>query len=256
MAVIGIITCEILELEFARILGDDKEIERISVLEDSHSARLIELLMERQESRLWRLPHPHAFSPEPDEPLEVIVRVLALGLHRNRRVLRNALAKAVHELHPRIGALLLGYGLCGGALDDIESVADVDVPLFLPMDNGHLVDDCVALCLGGRKRYYGEQRQCAGTFFLTPGWSQHWRRMLDSASGEVTQPGLQRLLTGYERGLLVQSPALDEEILQRRGVEFQQQTALRLETQVGTMNLLIDAWQRTKSAVRSEAGVS
>jgi hypothetical protein len=249
MAVIGIITCEILELEFARLLGDDAEVGRISVLEDSHSARLIELLETRQVPHLRCLPHPHAFIPEPDESLEVLVRVLALGLHRNRRVLRHALAKSVQALRPYIDILMLGYGLCGGALNDARAVVDVDIPVFQPMDDNHPVDDCIALCLGGRERYYSEQRKIAGTYFLTPGWSMHWRRMLDTETGEVSQPGLKRLLSNYQRALLVRSPVLPDNELQRRGAEFGRLTGLRIESQSGTLALLIAAWNAAKVAL-------
>lgn len=252
MAVLGIITCEILELEFARLLGEDAEVARINILEDKHSERLIRLLKQRQ-APLRCLPHPHAFAAEPGASLELLVRVLALGLHRNHRVLRDALAKAAHEMRPNIDALLLGYGLCGGALDDARSVLDVDLPLFQPMDGEHPVDDCVALCLGGRERYYGEQRKCAGTFFLTPGWSRHWRRMLDPGSGRVSQPGLQRLLSGYRRALLVRTPALADDELQRRGADFVRHTGLRLETQTGTMAPLSAVWEAAKEAVRSKS---
>ena len=34
MAILGILTCEILELEFARLLAAEKEVSRITVLED------------------------------------------------------------------------------------------------------------------------------------------------------------------------------------------------------------------------------
>lgn len=253
MAVLGIITCEILELEFARLLGEDAEVGRISVLADSHSARLIDLLETRPGCRPQHLPHIHAFHAEPGEPLEVLIRVLALGLHRNRKVLRHALAKAAHELEHHIDALLLGYGLCGNALDDPRAVVDVALPLFQPMDGEHPVDDCVALCLGGRERYYNEQRKTAGTFFLTPGWSKHWRQMLDTRSGEVSQPGLNRILAGYKRALLVQTPALGDDELQRRGAEFSRQTGLPLETDRGTMAPLTTAWEAAKDAVLPKA---
>jgi hypothetical protein len=253
MAVIGIITCEILELEFARLLGDDAEVGRISVLEDSHSAHLIELLTARQTPHLRCLPHTHAFTPEPDQPLEVLVRVLAMGLHRNRRVLRDALVRSAQALRPHIDVLLLGYGLCGGALNDARAVVDVEIPVFQPMDGDHPVDDCVALCLGGRERYYNEQRKIAGTFFLTPGWSRHWRRMMDKGSGEMAQPGLKRLLTDYRRALLISSPVLPENELQRRGAEFGRLTGLRLETQSGTLAPLTAAWNAAKAALQPNA---
>jgi hypothetical protein len=256
MAVLGIITCEILELEFARLLSEDTEVRRISVLEDDCSARLIELLEEHQTPHVQRLPHPHAFVAEPDMPLEVLVRVLALGLHRTRRVLSKALGEAVQALQSRVDALLLGYGLCGGALDDIRAVVDANVPLFQPMDGDHPVDDCVALCLGGRERYYGEQRKIAGTFFLTPGWSRHWRRMLDVSTGKVAQPGLERLLSGYERALLVQTPAMAEEQQQQNGMEFARRTGLRLETQAGTMDPLSAAWDAAKASALGKSGIA
>lgn len=249
MAVIGILTCEILELEFAWLLRDDTDVERISVLQDSHSARLIELLEAHRAPDLHCLPHPHAFTPEPDSSLEVLVRVLAMGLHRNPRVLRNALARSAQALRPCIDVLLLGYGLCGGAADAAREVVDMDIPVYQPMDDNHPVDDCVALCLGGRERYYGEQRRIAGTYFLTPGWSRHWRRMLDPCAGEVPQPGLKRLLRDYQRVLLIESPALPDQELQRRGAEFGRLTGLRLETQPGTLAPLTAAWNAAKAAL-------
>lgn len=261
MAVIGIMTCEILELEFACLLGDDTELGRISVLEDKRSARLIELLEARLIGHMQRLPHVHAFHAEPDLGVEVLVRVLELGLHRNRKVLRDALVKTAHELSPHVDAFLLGYGLCGNALADPREVLDVDIPVFLPMDQDHPVDDCVALCLGGRNCYYTEQLKIPGTFFVTPGWSRHWQRMLDSHSGEVAQPALKRVLAGYQRALLVQTPALAEDEMLRRGEEFSRKTGLRLEVRQGNMNLLTAAWLAAKGFVQqnvpsNEKGVS
>ncbi len=252
MAVIGIITCEILELEFARLLGTDTDVRHVSVLENRQSARLIALLDAQPTCQLHRLPHVHAFSPQPTEPVEVLVRVLELGLHRNRTVLRKALTDAAQELRPHVDALMLGYGLCGNALDDPRTVLDVDVPVFLPMDHDHPVDDCVALCLGGRDCYYAEQRATPGTFFLTPGWSRHWKRMLNPHSGVAAQPGLTRMLAGYERALLVPTPALADTEMLQRGEEFSRQTGLRLEIHPGTMDLLTTAWVTAKHSVLSK----
>ncbi|MES9971063.1 MAG: DUF1638 domain-containing protein [Candidatus Thiodiazotropha sp.] len=252
MAVLGIITCEILELEFARILRDDTDVRRITILQDPHSAHLIKQLQTQQDPRLHCIPHPHAFISEPDASLEVLVRVLAMGLHRNHRVLKNALAKSAQSLSPSIDALLLGYGLCGGALEDVRSLLDIDLPVFQPMDSHQPMDDCVALCLGGRERYYSEQCKTAGTYFLTPGWSRHWRRMLDEDAGELAQPGLKRLLSAYERVLLVETPVLGNDELRRRGNEFGQLTGLRMETQTGTLSSLTKAWDAAKDALREQ----
>ena len=40
MGVLGILTCEILELEFAYLLNSDQDIARITVLENGRSARI------------------------------------------------------------------------------------------------------------------------------------------------------------------------------------------------------------------------
>lgn len=251
MAVIGVVTCEILELELARLLGNDPDIARVTVLENRASTGLIKALEASPIRDLRRLPHVHAFRSEPGDAVEVLLRVLPMSLHRSRASLGTALTAAAHELGPHVEALLLGYGLCGGALDDPRAALDVDVPVFLPMDRGHPVDDCVALCLGGRDPYYAEQCRVAGTFFLTPGWSRHWRQGLDVARGEIAQPGPSRLLAGYERALLVQTPAIARDELLRSGAEFGRRTGLRVEVREGTMELLTAAWAEAVRSVES-----
>lgn len=44
MAVIGILTCEILEFEFAHLLKTDPDVARLTVLKDAHSVRLIDIM--------------------------------------------------------------------------------------------------------------------------------------------------------------------------------------------------------------------
>jgi hypothetical protein len=214
---------------------------------------LIRLLEESQVANVTSLPHPHAFAPEPGMRIEVLVRVLELGLHRTRKVLSTSITKTVNSLQSRVDALLLGYGMCGGSLADVHALVDTDIPLFQPMDGDHPVHDCVALSLGSGDRYYNEQRKTAGTYFLTPGWSQHWQRMLDMRTGKVSQPGLERLLSGYERALLVQTPAISSDELLRQGDLFARETGLRIEIQDGTMAPLVAAWNSAKEAIYSRS---
>jgi len=44
MPVLGVITCEILELEFAHLFAKDRDIDGITVLADSYSLGMIEAL--------------------------------------------------------------------------------------------------------------------------------------------------------------------------------------------------------------------
>ena len=62
-----------------------------------------------------------------------------------------------------VGGLMLGYGRCGGALDDPEALLDVDVPVFIPGGAACPVDDCVGMLMGGRNAYAAEQRRVPGT---------------------------------------------------------------------------------------------
>jgi hypothetical protein len=64
------------------------------------------------------------------------------------------------------------------------------------------------------------------------------------------------LLSGYERALLVRTPAITDEELQKSGDEFSRLTGMRLEVQSGTMSPLIAAWTAAKEATLSKPGLS
>ena len=93
MAVLGLITCEILELECAHLLSTDPDIAGVTVVEDAHSLGFIESLeaMGRFEPR--RLPLVRGFSPSYGDGLEVLVRVLELALHRRKRLLQEGVCQ-------------------------------------------------------------------------------------------------------------------------------------------------------------------
>jgi len=52
----------------------------------------------------------------------VLIRVLELGLHIWQKNLQQALLEAAHEMSPQSDALVLGYGLCGNALQNAEEL--------------------------------------------------------------------------------------------------------------------------------------
>ena len=39
--------------------------------------------------------------------------------------------------------------------------------------------------IGGRECYYKEQCKVAGTFFMIPGWTYHWKRMFEQEFGNM-----------------------------------------------------------------------
>ena len=182
MPVLGILTCEILELEFAYLLKSENDIARITVLENSHSFRLLDELGSGK-SRL----------ESPDELL-----------------------------------------------------SDTGVPIFIPMDEDHPVDDCVGLVIGGRRSYYEEQCKVAGTFFMIPGWTCHWQSIFDKNFGNLSVDMARRMFKDYERSLLIPTPIMSEETMKQNAAEFNALFELQEETCPGTLEILMDSWKSAK----------
>ena len=248
MSVLGILTCEILELEFAYLLNTDKDITRITVLENSRTTRMLEALESTGSVNPNRISALESFAPDPENRLEVLVNVLELGLHNRKKLLQEGLVDAACEMGPRVDALLLGYGLCGNALEKPdELLSDAGVPIFIPMDEDHPVDDCVGLVIGGRQAYYAEQCKVAGTFFMIPGWTCHWRRIFEKELGNLSVDMARRLFKNYERSLLISTPIMSEETMQQNSNEFNTLFGLREEIRQGTLDILINSWNSAKT---------
>jgi len=253
MGVLGILTCEILELEFAHLLNIDRDIARITVLENSRSARMLEALESNGSVSSNRISHLESFSPDPENRLEVLVHVLELGLHSRKKLLQEGLTEAARAMGPRVDAILLGYGLCGNALETPqELLADAGVPVFIPMDEDHPVDDCIGLLIGGRERYYGEQCRVAGTFFMIPGWTTHWKRMFEQECGNLSPEMAQRLFKDYERSLMVSTPIMSLEAMQQNSKIFNEMFGLRTEFCKGTLGILRKTWDTAKKYLNSK----
>lgn len=250
MGVIGILTCEVLEQEFAYLLANDKQIGRVSVLKDTKSAEIIQALSSKDVDHLESVIYLEEFTPLPGKKLEALVRVLELALHRRKQTLQDGLIQAANEMGPHVDALLLGYGLCGNALQKPdELLAGAGVPIIIPWDGDHPVDDCVGLIIGGRDNYYGEQCKTAGTWFMIPGWTYHWKRIFEAEFGNMDVPMARRLFKNYERSLLVNSPVMPEHVMKGNIRGFTEIFGFRVESRTGTLKILEDAWQSAKEVV-------
>ena len=249
MAVLGIITCETLAPELAHLLANDPEIHGISVVDDLVSRRLLTALESRGVSGVRRIPHLSSHSPEPSARLEVLVRVLDQSLHGRRATLRRAVAAAAQQMRTHAGALLLGYGRCGNTFRDPRSSLDVAVPLFFPMEGDRPVDDCVGLLLGGSERYQAEQRSLPGTFFMTPGWSCLWRKMLAPEAFGSDPELVRRIFRGYRRILLIVTPVMHEEEMRRNTADLAASLDLRVESCSGTLTALERALRAAKESL-------
>jgi hypothetical protein len=81
-------------------------------------------------------------------PHVVDIRLFARGLHNEPVRLRDVLQGGIDAAEPGYDAIVLGYGLCGGAT---AGIAARDVPVVLPRAH-----DCITLFLGARERYQQE----------------------------------------------------------------------------------------------------
>ena len=251
MPVIGIITCEILELEVAYLLSMDSDVTGLTVVEDSSSLEFIHALesMGRFEPR--RIPTLRGFTPSYGDGLEVLARVLELALHNRKWLLQEGLGKAVKEMARYADGIVLGYGLCGNALEKPEELfADAGVPIFIPMDEDHPVDDCVGLIIGGRECYYGEQCKESGTFFMIPGWTKHWQRLFEKEYGAMDPRLAKRVFRDYKRSLLLPNPALAEDTMRENIAEFNRMFGFRTEVRKGSLDILQRTWSEAKEALR------
>ncbi|MBU0475632.1 MAG: DUF1638 domain-containing protein [Bacteroidetes bacterium] len=246
MAVLGIITCEILTQEFAFILGTDSGIGRISIIENSNSTRLIQLLELKYSKQIQCIPHLNSYRKEPSDNLEVVVVVLELELHRNKKILRKAILETSRNLAHYVDAFLLGYGLCGNALNNPEELIKAKVPVFIPMDGEHPVDDCVGLIIGGRSCYYAEQCKEPGTFFMIPGWTYNWRKILNKNLPGESIKAAKSMFKRYKRALLITNPTMPPEEMEYNIEEFIKLTGLNTEIRQGTIDILLRTWNSVK----------
>ena len=252
MGVIGILTCEILELELAHLFASDIEVDRISVVKTERSARLVERLEFLPIPDLNLVSRMDGFKSDPDAQLEVLVQVLEIGLHNFKKKIQEALVAAARQMSPHVDVLLLGYGLCGNALEDPEALfADTGVPIFIPMDEDHPVDDCIGLLIGGRDQYYGELCNVAGTFFMIPGWAYHWKGMFSAEFGNMSVEMAKSLFAHYERTLLISTGVMSEAEMRKHAEEFSQMFGFRVESRKGTAKILNGTWKKAKDALHA-----
>jgi hypothetical protein len=90
-------------------------------------------------------------------PHVVDVTLFRRGLHADPRDLRTRLQAAIDAAPAEADAIVLGYGLCGGATAGIEARR---VPVVVPRAH-----DCITVFLGSRERYADEIHDAPATYW-------------------------------------------------------------------------------------------
>jgi hypothetical protein len=83
------------------------------------------------------------------------------ALHRVPKNLRKTLQEAIDNIE-QPSLIVLGYGLCGNGLNDIQAGKHT---LVIPR-----TDDCIAIILGSYQTYRTEFDKAPATYYLSKGW--------------------------------------------------------------------------------------
>jgi len=117
----------------------------------------------------------------PQDGLSGQVIFLDYGLHMVPNRLRETVQQQLDQLEAP-SLVILGYGLCGNGLRDIQAGKHT---LVIPR-----TDDCIAILLGSYQAYLQVFTEQPGTYYLTKGWLESGSNPLKEYEKLVEKYGL------------------------------------------------------------------
>jgi len=254
--VIGLLTCEVLENEMVHLLSHDQDIKKVTLIESDPAADSIASLHELLGDRMATVKDAADFLPDPAVSFEVLTAILRVGLHMDKATLRDGVTEHARILSEKSDILVLGYGLCGNVLLDIEKqLAGLNCPVVMPQNqDGSTIDDCVCLVLGGTQKYLDQVRREAGTWFVTPGWLKHWETLLVK---ELHCPDIATVKwvfqkAAYKRVLMVDTGIGNCDSLRTETEKFAAVFDFYIEETKGTLDILERAFVQAKSLMNKK----
>jgi Protein of unknown function (DUF1638) len=169
-----------------------------------------------------------------DVPEVASLEVMEWGLHTRPELLLETLIERIRSLQNHVDAIILGYGRCL-ALDRLPD--DFKVPIFYPEG-----DDCIGVLLG-QERYAQALQEEAGTWFLTPGWTEMGMDFIfhELQVNRLAEKGIDplkvahRMLKDYRRALFIDINLGNQEQLLTKAQEIAAEFHLRLEKTEGSL---------------------
>jgi len=169
-----------------------------------------------------------------DVPAVTNLEVMEWGLHTRPELLLETLTERIRSLQDHVDAIMLGYGRCL-ALDRLPD--DFQVPVFYPEG-----DDCIGVLLS-QERYAQALQEEAGTWFLTPGWTEMGMECIfhELQVNRLAEKGIDplqvahRMLKDYTRALFIDMNLGDQERLLKKAQEISEEFHLRLERTEGSL---------------------
>jgi hypothetical protein len=171
-------------------------------------------------------------------PIVTHLEPMKWGLHIQPDLLLKFVTERILDLQDHFKGVMLGYGRCQ-AMDRLPN--NFKIPIFYPE-----ADDCIGVLLG-QDRYMSELQKEAGTWFLTPGWTDMGMEFVfhELQLNRIAEKGLDplqlahRMLKDYRRVLLIEMKAGDDgDQLFKKACEIAHEFHLRLERIDGSLAVL------------------
>ena len=171
------------------------------------------------------------------------LEVMEWGLHIQPDRLLDTVNQRIRSLERRVDAVMLGYGRCQ-ALDKLPS--DFAVPVLRPEG-----EDCIGVLLG-QHRYAEELKRVAGTWFLTPGWTELGMEFIfqQLQIENLAEKGLDpmkvahRMLRDFTRSLFIDIRLENGPELWEKAREISSEFEMVLERTEGSLERLIATLNR------------
>nr|QNO57230.1 hypothetical protein ALKFPMEL_00012 [Methanosarcinales archaeon ANME-1 ERB7] len=191
----------------------------------------------------------------------MIIEVMELRMHDCPDKLLAEVEGCIRKTSAIVDFVLLGYGLCGSTVGEIEKIIkEADVPVVIPRDGkGEILNNCIEIALG-RKRVQSLLQAEGGTFFMTPAGASIIKEpqiILESTIGiiagkmnrsaAIDTPKIIKLMKNHYRRVVkvCYSEADEKDKEYSKTVEnFAKVFGLEIKTERGSSKLILDALQR------------
>jgi len=173
------------------------------------------------------------------------------GLHLCPSELKDVIAEKLSRLEGQVDAIFLGYGVCQ-ALKEVPQC--IKTPTVM-ID----AEDCIAALLTP-ERYHQEKKNGGITWFYPAGWSDYGMEGLiqlfdiDKVNDETYPPEffLRLLFDGFRRCLFIDTGMKDLDKCRANSQLLASRLDLRHDEVSGSLDMIREAWERTKEiALRS-----
>jgi len=270
---IGIITCEILRREIKEVI-EKAGVDKLFLVLPETSNPAINALSRRVNKRFLSelATGDLKIKEKAIEKIEseihennirdsMIIEVMELRMHDCPDKLLVEVEEGIRKTSAIVDFVLLGYGLCGSTVGEIEKIIkEADVPVVIPRDGkGEILNNCIEIALG-RKRVQSLLHAEGGTFFMTPAGASIIKEpqvILESTIGiiagkmnrsaAIDTPKIIKLMKNHYRRVVkvCYSEADEKDKEYSKTVEnFAKVFGLEIKTERGSSKLILDALQR------------